>query len=268
MSHLYLNDHDSQYDEWNSDRTKRDGCTWTSGANGADASTGGKRNPNPDQVLAKVARHEETSPSTPGWSMTDLALAMTRLGIGFRNGSGGTWSDVVGLLDAGYYVTLQGDSDQFGNATCSGQFDGDHCIGIHPYRESIGQRRQRIDDPICPAARLQTREELRQYAEKLARKLGEYPRLRYGYFTTKVPRYEWRVRVSPMSRFLVYTVKDGRIVSRRNETTLRGFSAGCTEPDRYPALGLPQPSYELVKLTTGSRAGKYIGAQYAREMLP
>lgn len=267
MTRLYLNAHDSQYEEGLSYRTRNSGCTWTSGANGADAATGGRKNPTPDQVLAKVQRYEETSPSTPGWSIADLGKAMGRLGISFQNRNGGRWADVEAALDNRQYVVLQGDSDQFKNNTCSGAFDGDHAIGVHPYRAELSGL-QRIDDPICPVARLESRAVLRAYSEKLARRLGEYPGLRYGVFSNQVPVYLWQARVPVGSRFLVYTVKDGVIVKPRYAArTLAGFSAGCTAPKRYPATGLPQLSYELVRLTTGSRAGQYIGAQYAREVM-
>jgi hypothetical protein len=202
---------------------------------------------------------------SPGWSMTDLGRAIGRMDVSFQNRTGGYWPDVIQALELGHYVVLQGDSDQFGNNTCSGAFNGDHAIGIHPYQAATGL--QRIDDPICPVARLESRTVLRAYAEKLARSLGEYPRLRYGVFTAKVPTYSWKARVPAGTTFLRYTVRDGVIVGRTSERTLAGFSAGCTVPRRYPARGLPQVSYELVKLTTGSRAGQYIGSQYAREVM-
>lgn len=180
---LYLPDHRCQYDY--SSFTAQNGCTWTSGATGADAATGGKVDLTPDQVKGKVKRTEETNPSSPGWSMRDLALAMARLGVPFQDRTGGVWADVVAALDRdGLFVVLQGDSDRFGDHTCSGAFNGDHAIGVHPAKQGLLQR---IDDPICKAARYETRAVLRAYAEKLARSIGEYPRLRFGVFTTPVP---------------------------------------------------------------------------------
>lgn len=183
MSDLYLPHHRCQYDY--SSFTAVNGCTWTSGATGADASTGGRVNVSPDQVKAKVKRTEETNPLSAGWSMGDLDLAMSRLGVPFANRTGGQWGDVLTALDDGLYVVLQGDSDQFGNATCSGSFDGDHAVGLHPKRDSLG--RQGMNDPICRSMRYETRATLREYAEKLARRIGEYPRLRFGAFTIPVP---------------------------------------------------------------------------------
>lgn len=177
---LYLNPHRSQYAPTASARTLQSGCTWASGANGADASTGGAIAPLPDAVLAKVAANEETSPATPGWSLQDLALAMSRLGVGFVIRSGTGWLALEKALDVyKQYVVLQGDSDQFANATCSGAFDGDHAIGVHPQRDAAG--RQLINDPICPTGRWETRAVLRAYAEKLS------PTVRFGVFSSPVP---------------------------------------------------------------------------------
>ena len=182
MVDRYLNRHWSQYAAGLSSITRTSGCTWTSVTNGADASSGGGVKRTPDQVHALVAKSEETNPTTPGWSIPDAARAMSRLGLGFADRSGQGWADVVQALDAGLYVVLQGDSDQFSNATCSGSFDGDHAIGVHPDRNDVGQ--QRIDDPICAAARYAGRTILMRYAEKL------YPSVRFGVFTAPVPIIE------------------------------------------------------------------------------
>lgn len=174
----YAPTHHSQYEPGSSGRTRVSGCSWTSAANGADASTGGRLDPTPDQVLALVAPSEETNPLTPGWSLQDVDLAMSRLGVPFEIRSGQGWTGVIAALDAGLYVVLQGDSDRFADG-CSGAFDGDHAIGVHPDRDSAGL--QRIDDPICPTARFERRAVLRAYAEKFE------PSVSFGVFTTPVP---------------------------------------------------------------------------------
>lgn len=179
MPELYVNPHRSQYDVGCSARTRRSGCTWTSGANGADASTGGVHSATPDQVLAEVRPAEETNPLSPGWSLRDLGLAMERMGVPFDVRSGSGWAGVRAAHDAGLYVVLQGDSDRFGNATCSGRFDGDHAIGVHP-DELVGD--WRIDDPICPSARYEAEATLRAYAAKLS------PTILFGVFLLPVPR--------------------------------------------------------------------------------
>lgn len=176
---LYLNSHRSQYGADRTAITRSSGCTWTSAANGADAATGGLVALSPDEVHALVANHEETNPVTPGWSLSDVDLAMARLKVPFEIRSGRGWAAVEAALEADCGVILQGDSDRFSDATCSGAFDGDHAIFVHPDRDAAG--RQRIADPICLAARYESRMILRLYSEKLS------PGVLFGVFTTRVP---------------------------------------------------------------------------------
>ena len=170
--------HFSQYDPGNSNLTRQSGCTWTTGSNGAAATT--KKRPSPDTVHAQVKYWEETNSATPGWSMDDLDLAMSRLDVPFANRNFSGWGAVVAYHDAGYYLAVQGDSDQFGNSTCSGAFNGDHCIGIHPEEDELG--RWLIDDPICKTARYEYASVIKRYALKLD------SRVRFGQFTAKVPK--------------------------------------------------------------------------------
>jgi hypothetical protein len=156
------------------------GCTPTSGANGANASK--RAGLSGDEVLALVKPSEETSP-TPGWSLDDLQLAMDRAGVPFSVRSGKGWAGVVAAHDAGLYVAIQGDSDRFGSATCSGKFDGDHCIGGHPASQVVGGVVYWwIDDPICPAGRWERASVIRAYAEKFS------ANIKFGVFTTPVPK--------------------------------------------------------------------------------
>lgn len=166
------------YDVGSSPITRRAGCTWTTGANGADAATGGAIDRTPDQVHALVKLGEETNPTTPGWSLRDLDLAMLRLGVPFAIRSGQGWAAVESALAAGLYVALQGDSDVFGGSTCSGTFDGDHCIGVRPI---LVDGDAWVDDPVCPGVRLESLATLRRYAEKLA------GGILFGVFTDPVP---------------------------------------------------------------------------------
>jgi hypothetical protein len=175
----YVNRHRSQYEAGTSAVTRTSGCTWASGSNGIDASSGGKSKPSPDEVHAKVARSEETNPTTPGWSLGDLVKATARLGILFTNRTGQGWGAARFAHDSGLYLILQGDSDRFLDTTCSGAFDGDHAIGVHPNENAAGQ--WRIDDPICSTSRYESESRLRDYAEKLE------PTVRFGVFTTAVP---------------------------------------------------------------------------------
>jgi len=179
MTERYRNEHRSQYDPDCSTRTRRQGCVWTSLSNGIDAQSGGRRLMSPDSVLALIRPTEETNPATPGWSLGDAALAMQRAHIPFEVRSGRGWDAVLEARSAGLYVVLQGDSDVFSDATCSGVFDGNHCIGMHPDTDS--EDRSRIDDPVCPNARYTGRSILRMYAQKLS------SGILFGVFTNPVP---------------------------------------------------------------------------------
>lgn len=175
----YLASHEYQYRTGNSPRTRSSGCVWTTASVGADAATGGRVDLAPDIVLSKVKPSEETSPSTPGWSLQDVDLAMSRIGVPFEIRSGLGWSGVKAARKAGLYVVLQGDSDRFVGG-CSGKFDGDHCIGLPP--DKVNERGEwAIDDPICPVLTYESEATLRAYATKF------HPLVRFGVFTTPVP---------------------------------------------------------------------------------
>ncbi len=165
-------------------------CTPTTGANGANTTSGGKLNLTGASVRKLVARWEETNPATPGWSLPDLELAMSRVvsrtgvvAAEFINRGGQGWTALMTALGLLQYVALQGDSDQFGNNTCSGAFNGDHCIGIHPAtRVVFGRRQHWIDDPICPTGRWEFDSVIHNYAAKLN------PNIQFGVWTHPVPR--------------------------------------------------------------------------------
>lgn len=194
MAQLYTNAHTQQTDPRWTTTTNRTGCTWTALTNGIDAVTHGERKPTPDRIHNLVPSWQESDPHTPGWSIPDADLAMARYGLPFRNLSGGRWEGIKFYHDKGLYLIVQGDSDQFGNNTCSGQFNGTHCIGLHP-EEKRGHRAPdggfvedpngeifwRVDDPICKHARYEKPSVLRDYAEKID------VRIRFGVFSDKVP---------------------------------------------------------------------------------
>lgn len=185
MTELYVPEHWSQYDPGCSAVTHHTGCTWTTGATGVDAISGGSKRPTPDQIHALVKPFEESNPAYPGWSMHDLALAMSRYGVSLVDRSGTGWSAVVAALETGHYVALQGDSDQFGNATCSGAYDGNHCAGVHPnHKTEAGERWWWVNDPICPAGRWERESVLKRYAVKL------WSSILFGVFSQPVPAVE------------------------------------------------------------------------------
>jgi hypothetical protein len=76
-----------------------------------------------------------------------------------------------------------------------------------------------------------------------------------------IPAYSVRV---PAGEFWAYAV-DGDDVKYRRRRTTGGFSAGCTPPRSYRWGGR---TVTLVQLTTGSRAGRFISANYAQEATP
>lgn len=163
---FYANDHRSQYQAGVTTVTRRAGCTWTSAANAADAATGGRIKRTPDQVHALVKPSEETNASTPGWSLHDAQLALSRLGIKSEIHTGEGWASVEHYRSLGYYLLIQGDSDRFPDG-CSGTFDGDHCIGNHPATNHTPEGDAwRIDDPICPTATVEPETFISSYARK------------------------------------------------------------------------------------------------------
>lgn len=178
---FYINAHRTQYDGVPHNISA--GCTWTSLANGADAATGGRVSRTPSQVHALVPNDKETNPATPGWSIPDAVAAAAKLGVPLLERTGRGWAAVVDAWNRGLEVLLQGDSDQFGDGTCSGKFNGDHALVVHPAFRIVDGRRQRwIDDPICPTGRWEYESVLRAYAAKLS------AGIRVAIFTTPVPK--------------------------------------------------------------------------------
>jgi len=259
--------HQSQYDPGCSAITRQSGCTWTSGANGIYATTGGRHDPTPDQIHALVKRTEETNPQTPGWSLADLAKAMGRYGVGFVDHGGKGWTALISQLKSGHYVALQGDSDQFGNATCSGAFDGDHCVGIWP-RSKVENRVTWwwIDDPICPTGRWERGTVLRKYAEKLR------PTIQFGAFLNPVPApssvWKWTCRPNPPAtvrgfrQFHLDT--KGRIIGATMRQT-EGMNVPCTAPKVYQGLGQPDRALVRLILLNRPRNGWLVSADFAHK---
>lgn len=201
MTDYYTGPHQSQLASGQSALTHSAGCTWTAGANGIDDTSGGKKKPTPDRLHGFLAKSLETSPGTPGWSLPDLeratykyALAagmpglmcVNRTNAGFLGAYG--WAGMKKAWANGRYVVIQGDSDRFGNNTCSGKFDGDHCIGVSPRTRiaADGRRQRLINDGICPTARWEYEAIILSYAKKLADRSGTP--LRWACFKQAVPK--------------------------------------------------------------------------------
>jgi hypothetical protein len=175
-------DHNSQYDPGCSDFTRQNGCTWTSLSTGIAATTGGAHEPSPDYIHSLLPRSQETDPNSPGWSIPDAVHAASRYGMTLVNMSGKGWDAVLAQLANDHYVIVQGDSDQFGNGTCSGTFNGNHCIGIFPKTRIYGGYHQHwINDPICPEGRWEYDYVLERYAKKLSSTIW------FAAFASRVP---------------------------------------------------------------------------------
>ncbi len=179
----YINPHISQFD---GSAKQGSNCTPAAGSNAAIAVTGGTFKHTAGWWRGLVKPSEETNPLTPGWSLQDLDLAMTRVHIGFDIKGGTGWDALVNWRAQGHYIVLQGDSDQFGNSTCSGAFDGLHCIGVHPHTQN---NLWRIDDPICKAGRYESPAVIKAYAQKL------HYSILYGITSGKVPQVIWGAEV-------------------------------------------------------------------------
>ena len=200
MADYYTGPHQSQYQDGASPVTRSAGCTWTAGTNGIDDTSGGKHVPKPDKIHSLVKKGEETNPGTPGWSLPDLEKAtyryakavgdmtlvcVNRTTIGFLKAYG--WAGIKKAWANGRYVVLQGDSDRFGNNTCSGTFDGDHAIGISPKQRTVNGKSQHwINDGVCPSGRWEYDAIIYAYGKKLATRSGTP--LRWGAFKRAVPK--------------------------------------------------------------------------------
>jgi hypothetical protein len=183
MTDYYIGHHNSQYGPPpQSAITHTSGCTWTGLANHLETVSGGKKDPTPDDVHNRLPKNEETSPGSPGWSMPDAERAshhyatsagmpnlvtVNRTTAGFLGAYG--WNGIKKALSYDRYILVQGDSDRFADNTCSGKFNGDHCIGINPkHRIYNGRSQHWIDDGICPTGRWEYDTIIYAYAKKLA----------------------------------------------------------------------------------------------------
>lgn len=177
----YVQPHITQFD---GGHLQNEACVPASLANGIAASTGGARRPSSATVHALVPKAEESDPTKPGWSMVDADKAMGKIGVEFDRLDG--WSFLESAHDAGQYIIVQGDSDVFSNSTCSGVYNGDHCVGGHPNENVVnGVEFWWIDDPVCKTGRWERKATIKAYAEKFAHAHG-IP-VRGGRFVRVVP---------------------------------------------------------------------------------
>lgn len=211
-------------------------CTAASLANGAREETDGAHDHSGAFMRAKVAKSEETNPESPGWSLSDADLAARRDGVPFDRGSGG-WAGVDKARREGKGVLLQGDSDQFENGTCSGRFDGDHAVYVHPEtRTRDGRDEWLLGDPICSDWRWEREATLKAYAEKLD------SRILFGVFPTPVPKLKVEepemvpLPITSVVPMLVNTAPDGQWFDLDGKTLVGTKHAGyINRPSPYAA---------------------------------
>jgi hypothetical protein len=222
---------------------------------------------------------------TSGGLTPAQTTAATRREYGIATGTPqiGPKQRVLDLLGRGYMVDLllaYGPVDDF--LSGSPGFRGNHRIALGG-RNTDTRKLLSLDSlydgrrsgiPLGP--RWIPQSVLFEGASKLD--LGGGVRLasRYGYddcffvpSLTRLDPKKYRAVVPPDTRFGVYRISGGMIVDRDIYRT-GGFSADCTAPAKYTtaksATDVPQGTYSLVRLTSGSRAGKYINAKFAHEV--
>lgn len=190
------------------------------------------------------------------------------------------WSDVLAKLWAGYAVDLlvrYGPIDDVRSG--SPGFRGNHrgvCVGIRT-NPTTGVLEIKWADPLYDGRRAGiplgpkwiAASTLRRAAGLLDMGGGTTVNSRYGlmhaYFipslTRVIPNRKFRATVKA-GTFWMYTVDSSGRITGRTAGRTGGFSASCTAPQNYfwPGHG----TYSLVRLTSGSRAGKYIAMKYAR----
>lgn len=181
MTTRYVQPHVTQFD---GGKYQSEACVPASIANGVGASTGGARRPTSAAVHAVIPKTAETDPHTAGWSEVDASRAAAKMGIPYT--ALDSWNLLEAAHDAGHYIRVIGDSDVFADSTCSGAFNGDHSIGVHPNERVLnGVELWWIDDPICKTGRWEAKTVIKRYADKLAGRTGRP--VRGGRFDTKVP---------------------------------------------------------------------------------
>jgi hypothetical protein len=253
LNGFYLQPHVTQFD---GSIYANENCVPASGANGANAQSGGAYRLTGAAVRRKVARYQETDPGTAGWSLADLDLAMARIGVGFSNRSQEGWASVR-LLHKTHYLVMQGDSDQFSNHTCSGAYNGGHCIGIHP---GTSGTKWWINDPICKVGRWEQEEVIRRYAAKID------ARIRFGVFTHSVPMLKrtHTIHLTPFARLRFYTLSGSCIKTWEDRRWGPEASTAGTGAPIYRKTCNNLSGATTALITGGAFVGRYIriGAQY------
>lgn len=148
-------------------------CTMASGAMALDFHTQGKV-----QKWGGELRKLQGD-QVGGTDIGDLSTAWSKLGYTLTDRRGKTWGDAIVDLKNGRGVVLQGDYDIFRGAdSCQSTFDGDHAIYLNP--EFFDGSTIAVGDPLCSGFKRITISELKEYAEKLGKKVYGDNRILYA----------------------------------------------------------------------------------------
>ena len=115
-------------------------------------------------------------PHSPGLNLRQVEAVANRWHVELDNRTGAPWSAVIGMLQNGRGVILQGDADQL-PLQYNGQvgFKGDHAVYIN---HVSGDGDLYLMNPLVKAGAIECPQQyLRAYAEKLAKSAGIFPGL-------------------------------------------------------------------------------------------
>jgi hypothetical protein len=246
-------------------------CTAHSASNAIDHATCGAKDPG-GRTIRLQSSEPVPDPNSPGLNLSQVAaVAANHYGVNLdiRIGSRKvSWADYERRRKAGQGAVIQ---VNYGPIADSKYDAGRGFRGGHAMFESIHATYDPLADGRASGVfrhngTVYDREIMKRAAGGLitASSSQGVVRVGYGYiwaaFTRDViPAYHAQV---PAGDFWAYWVVDGAVKKRIKRTT-GGFSAGCLPPQTFPWSG--HGSVTLVKLTTGSRAGTYISANYGRE---
>jgi hypothetical protein len=249
-------------------------CTAFAGAMAAAFDSCGKVRPTGGQVR-QLTNEPVPDPKSPGLNLDQVDDALRKLGVDLDTRKHYPWDELVRRVSAGQGCILQIDTKPFlGTPYQSTAGAIGHAVFVPPNWGVMDPAADGRNGYHCFDGRAYPRELLKRAAGLLI--VGRDPegpiRCGYGYAYasfTRDQRSTWQVRmtVAPGARkaFWWYQLHDGVIVGRRVDST-RGFGATCTPPRLVRWPGGPVASKSLVRLTSGSRAGRWIESRFAHEV--
>lgn len=186
------------------------------------------------------------------------------------------WSDFVAKINAGRAAILQGWYAPIADSRFDAGhgFRQNHAIAVMPGFVGMDPLADgRYADVYKYFGESYPQSLLREFAGRLNIGGTSYRALGLGlvYASFSADRVgHYRVSVKPLTgqtrrTFRVYSVSGSSVTASHLETT-GGFEAACTAPRMYSWPG--HSSQSLVRITSGSRTGKYIPRKYAHEVFP